>query len=334
MNNGFMLTNAYFLAIEALAGLLCDVRLEHTYRPIAQKVDRVEANDSGKVECHPIAFFIPQKLGRDRMETGGHSVDFEKLDDEEHSNADQGDSAEGCENEAEGCHLVAPAVGEKSPAPLGDTGSSYTTSPKRARQNERRTDRRSGDDRGGAAAANQHRDRRVIGRSHIGCVCAGVSMREARASQGGDCRGAKDRNRAVSCDLAQTRFPYTTSHSFSLRNPIAAAAAGFGSIQRYEAISSTRSRRGSEFGCGVGQHVLVPHFAASECVQLSHSPLGNAAAPLGNCTSEHAKMFGGSFCATFFSVKPSGEFHATSLDVAKPLVKSLLNLIAVNLAVA
>ena len=103
-----MFKNAYFLAAEALAGLLCDARIEHAYRPLAQKVDGVEANDSGEIECHPIALSIPQNLGRDRVETGGgHSVvpAFDKqVEHDDCGGADQRDSAKADECEVEEGH--------------------------------------------------------------------------------------------------------------------------------------------------------------------------------------------------------------------------------------
>ena len=153
-----MFKNAYFLATEALAGLLCNARLDHTYRPLPGRaldkagqvrdagrgttgdlfeieVDAVE-RDKGRpldvtliplnlIGCgndinghksggHSVA---PERVkgasakrhGQSAAEQNGveevnHSVDLEKLDDAEHAEAHEEDSAKADEHEVEGGH--------------------------------------------------------------------------------------------------------------------------------------------------------------------------------------------------------------------------------------
>ena len=122
-----MFKNAYFLATEALAGLLCNARLDHTYRPlpvraleqagevrdadggvapVASSVSRVDV--VGRPPC--VEAFIPFNRvdwvldAGHGQNGGGHSVELEKLKDEEYGSADHENCSSGDESEDEVIH--------------------------------------------------------------------------------------------------------------------------------------------------------------------------------------------------------------------------------------
>ena len=117
--------HAYFVATEALAGLLCNARLDHTYRPLAiraldqsrqirdagcsatgdlfdQEVEAVE-RDKGRpldvvnIPLNPIGC----RNDISGHKSGGHSVGLEKFNDDEHDSTDQEHCERGNEREQE-----------------------------------------------------------------------------------------------------------------------------------------------------------------------------------------------------------------------------------------